>query len=307
MIRSPMRTRVTLLAWVLSLAALLGAVPLVPPVADADRMEVCQRRRRGRRARRPRLTAAQRRAIRRRHERAPSTAVTAWLRQDPPPLVLRPVRGRETHLSPLGGDGGFDAADLADAAHALAHHEDGSERPIEPRLVELVYQASRHFRAPWVVVISGYRPGRSTSRHAHGRAIDFVLPGVADRRLAAWARRLGFVGVGIYPVSGFVHLDVRERSYFWSDSSGPGEENRERAILRSQWARADRDARRRGIVPTSDEPIREARAAELAARATAGEASVEDIEGGEGAPEAELLEEAPDAGVPDAGIVDASR
>ena len=115
------------------------------------------------------------------------------------------------------------------------------------------------------------------------------------------------MGVGIYPVSGFVHLDVRERSYFWSDSSGPGEENRERAILRSQWARADRDARRRGIVPTSDEPIREARAAELAARATAGEASVEEIEGGEGTPEAELLEEAPDAGVPDAGIVDASR
>lgn len=303
-----MRTRVTLFAWVLSLAALLGAVPLVPQGADADRMEVCQARRR-RRPRRPRVTAAQRRAIRRRHERAPRTAVTAWLRHDPPPLVLRPVRGREIHMSPLGDDGGFDAAALAEAAHALAHHEDGSERPIEPRLVELVYQASRHFRAPWVVVISGYRPGRSTSRHAHGRAIDFVLPGVADRRLAAWARRLGFVGVGIYPVSGFVHLDVRERSYFWSDSSGPGEENRERAILRSQWARADRDARRRGIVPTSDEAIREARAAELAARAAAAEAAgeaaaeatTEEIEGGEGAPPAELLDEPIDAGPPDAG------
>ena len=32
---------------------------------------------------------------------------------------------------------------------------------------------------------------------------------------------LGFVGVGVYPVSGFVHLDVRERSYFWVDTSGP--------------------------------------------------------------------------------------
>jgi hypothetical protein len=194
-------------------------------------------------------------------------------------------------LTPLTDDGGFEADDLALAARALAHHEDGSEHPIEPRLIELVYRASRHFRAPWVVVVSGYRPGRATSRHSHGRAIDFVLPGVSDRRLAAWARTLGFVGVGIYPVSGFVHLDVRERSYFWSDGSGPSEPNRERPMLRSSWARADRDARRAGVVPTSDEPIRAAQEAERAARAAAGEAATEaDGEGGEGAPP-ELLED----------------
>lgn len=210
------------------------------------------------------------------------------------------MRGGEHLLTPLGDEGGFDADDLAAAAAALAFHDDGSEHPIEPRLVELVYRASRHFRAPWVTVISGYRPGRSSSRHAHGRAIDFVLPGVADRRLAAWARRIGFVGVGIYPVSGFVHLDVRERSYFWSDSSGPGEENRERAILRSQWARADRDARRRGETPTSDDAIRAARAREAAPHEEA--SPDEELEGGEGAPSFEaIVGEEADGGVPDAG------
>lgn len=290
--------------WLLLLSLVLTTVALAPP-AEADRDGLCQRRGRRRRARRPRLTAAQRRAIRRRHERAPRTAVSAWLRHDPPPLVFRPSRGLEVRLSPDGDEGGFDPEDLAAAARALAF-TDGTEHPIEPRLVELVYRAVRQFRTPWVTVISGYRPGRATSRHAHGRAIDMVLPGVTDRRLAAWARRLGFVGVGIYPTSGFVHLDVREHSYFWSDSSGPGEENRERPILRSQWTRADRDARRRGVEPTSDEPIRAARAAEAAARS---EAVDVDAEGGEGSPPPELLEEVEDAGVdagaPDAGVPDA--
>ncbi len=244
------------LLWALSLV--LAATP--PPSAEADRGATCQRRDRRRRDRRPRLSAAARRAIVRRHARAPRAAVAAWLANDPPPLVLRPVRGEPRTLIPSGADGAFDEAALALAASALSHHDDGTEHPIEPRLVALVYAACRRFRAPWVHVISGYRPGSATSRHAHGRAIDLVLPGVSDRRLAAWARRQGFVGVGIYPVSGFVHLDVRERSYFWTDSSGPSEANRERPILRREWSRADRDARRRGVEPTSDDPIRAARA-----------------------------------------------
>ncbi len=287
----------SLLALCLSLLMFASAVVFTAP-SEADRGASCQRTRR-RRARRPRLTAAQRRAIRRRHERAPRSVVTAWLAHDPPPLVLRPVRGEVATLTPGSDEGGFDAVALAAAARALAHHEDGSEHPIEPRLLELVYRAARHFRAPYVIVISGYRPGRASSRHAHGRAIDFVLPGVADRRLAAWARRLGFVGVGIYPVSGFVHLDVRERSYFWSDASGPSESNRERPILRSAWARADRDARRAGIEPTSDEPIRVAREAERAALTAAGEEADVELEG-EGAPPEALIEATaiyPDAGV----------
>ncbi|GEM_PF-836886 len=272
--------------WALSL--LLAAVP--GPSAEADRGVTCQRRGRARRVRRPRLTAAQRRAIRRRHARAPRTAIAAWLAHEPPPLVLRPVRGGSHTLAPAGPEGGFEEAALALAAAALAHPDDGAEHPIEPRLVELVYDAVRHFRAPWVHVISGYRPGSATSRHAHGRAIDFVLPGVSDRRLAAWARRQGFVGVGIYPVSGFVHLDVRERSYFWTDSSGPSEANRERPVLRREWARADRDARRRGVEPTSDDAIRAARASGGSGDAAGGDEAA--AEPGEGALPPETSDEA---------------
>lgn len=252
------------LAVVVALLAPIADGLTFAPRADAEHeSSSCQRgrrraaksrggRRRRARARRHGMTAAQRAQIRRWHARATTAEVRAWSRLTPPPLVFRPVRGHERlALAPEGDEGGFDAEDLAIATQALASR-DGETHEIHPRLVELVYRAVRQFRAPYVHVVSGYRSGRATSRHAQGRALDFVLPGVSDRRLAAYLRPQGFVGVGIYPVSGFVHLDVRERSYFWSDSSGPGQRTRERAILRTQTARYDTAARRRGVEPTED-------------------------------------------------------
>jgi hypothetical protein len=52
-------------------------------------------------------------------------------------------------------------------------------------------------------------------------------------------------------VSGFVHVDVRDRSYFWSDVSGPGRRNRERGILGDVARSSDRDAAARGELPVS--------------------------------------------------------
>lgn len=223
----------------------IAAAAGLPPNADAQS--------RGRRAsRRPRLSAAQQRQIRRWHAKASAGAIRSWSRHDPPPLVL--LGGHpyaRVELWPAGEGGGFDAADMTLASQALAAR-DGSRHEIHPRLIELVYRAVRRFRAPYVHVISGYRTGSATSRHAQGRAIDFVLPGTSDRALAGWARQQGFVGVGIYPRSGFVHLDVRARSYFWTDSSGPGQRNRERPILSRQRARMDAAARRRGETPVPD-------------------------------------------------------
>ncbi len=186
------------------------------------------------------------------HRRAPRSAVRAWASGEPPPLVLRPVgRADRPALTPSSIDGGFDADDLALAEEALRHREGGSA-PVHPRLVELVYRAVRHFDAPWVHVVSGYRPDSATSRHTQGRAVDMVLPGVSDRRLARFLQRQGFVSVGIYTRSGFVHLDVRARSYFWVDRSWPGEPQRTRSILREAAQRHDRQARRRGEEPVPD-------------------------------------------------------
>ncbi len=141
---------------------------------------------------------------------------------------------------------------LSRAELAFAYRIDGTHAPVHPRLLELVYRAARHFRAPFVHIVSGYRSGNPSSRHGQGRAIDLVLPGVTDRRLAAYLRPQGFVGVGIYPTSGFVHLDVRSRSYFWADASGPSQRNRERRIMRTLGPRFDRIARALGAEPVPD-------------------------------------------------------
>jgi hypothetical protein len=76
--------------------------------------------------------------------------------------------------------------------------------------------------------------------------MDLVVPGATDDDVAKFAREQGFSGVGVYPVSGFVHIDVRERSYFWVDLSGPGKRNRTRGILADLAAKSDAQALARG-------------------------------------------------------------
>ncbi len=149
--------------------------------------------------------------------------------------------------------GGFSAEDLDRAAHLLREPSSGNEHPVDPRVLDLVYRVQRKFDAQEIRIISGYRTPHhgSTSNHGKGRAIDLVVPGATDEDVAKFAREQGFVGVGVYPVSGFVHLDVRERSFFWVDTSGPGKKNRTRGILADLAAKSDQQAIARGDKPVS--------------------------------------------------------
>ncbi len=175
--------------------------------------------------------------------------------QGHPLLVLRALNTAEhATLTAAGAAGGFSASDLDRATVVLRDTRTGARYPVEPRLIDLVFRIQSHFAAEEVRVLSGYRmPVRGgASNHGKGRAMDLIVPGASDADVAAFARGLGFVGVGIYPVSGFVHVDVRDRSYFWSDASGPGKKNRERGILGALATASDRDAARRGetVVPS---------------------------------------------------------
>ena len=146
--------------------------------------------------------------------------------------------------------GGFSASELDRAAYVLREAHSGNEHPIEPRLLDVVYRIQTHFAAQEIRIISGYRtPHGRSSNHGKGRAMDIIVPGATDDDVARFARELGFVGVGVYPVSGFVHVDVRDRSYFWIDGSGPGRRNRERGILGDLAKRSDAQALARGERP----------------------------------------------------------
>jgi hypothetical protein len=270
--------RVRRIAWALLLGACLGLagdlIGVAVVEADGPRRNAQQARERRQRERerverrqtkarraarakaraaRPRVKAGYRRMRDRWHKAASPRVVQAWLARTPPPLVLAPAGSSERFvIEPAGDEGGFDAADLANAARAFATHHGRVERVScipEARLLDLIYQAMRHFRAPWVTIVSAWRPDRTTSRHSQCRAADVVLPGVSDERLAAHFRRQGFAGVGIYPTSGFVHIDVRGRSYFWVDRSGPGQDRQLREIRPGEARAADRRARSRGVTP----------------------------------------------------------
>jgi uncharacterized protein YcbK (DUF882 family) len=166
-------------------------------------------------------------------------------------LVLTTLNRGETAAIPVVTDeGGFAAADLDRVAHLL-RAATGDEHPVDPRTLALVYRIQTHFGVPEIRVVSGYRvpkPG-SRSNHGKGRALDMVVPGVPDEEVARFARAVGFVGVGVYPTSQFVHVDIRPRSYFWVDFSGPHMKNRERGILGDLAAKSDAAALASGRAP----------------------------------------------------------
>lgn len=188
------------------------------------------------------------------------------------PLIIKPIHQQATAftLIPEDDDGHFSESERRKVAQAFAPSP-GVEHAIEPRLLQLIYRGVKHFDVPWVHLISGYRLTRSTSRHAQGRAADMVFPGVTDEALATYMRSLGFVGVGIYPRGGFVHLDVRDESFFWIDRSPPskyknkghrkgrtrrnhyGHRRRVHQILAALGKHYDELARERGEKPISEE------------------------------------------------------
>ncbi len=171
-----------------------------------------------------------------------------------PMLVLHGMYIDETIAIPAASDrGGFAASDLDRAAHVLREPATSNEHPVEPRTLDVIYAIQRHFDAQEIRVMSAYRTpivgGSSQGLHGKGRAVDFVVPGASDLDVARFAREQGFCGVGVYPIGSFVHVDVRERSYFWMDRSGPGHRSRERGILLDVAQRSDEAARTRGERP----------------------------------------------------------
>ncbi len=104
----------------------------------------------------------------------------------------------------------------------LRDYRTGDVHPIDPRLLDLLdaVSAQTGTKSPFQV-ISGYRSAKTNamlhersaevaqkSFHVQGMAIDIRLADVDLSRLHAAARSLSRGGVGYYPESDFVHIDV---------------------------------------------------------------------------------------------------
>src|SRR6185312_1430220 len=126
---------------------------------------------------------------------------------------------RHGHLAPKA---------LAGFRKVLRFYPTGAETPIDPRLAALVGQVSDHFGGKPLHVVSGFRPYTRAqytehSNHNLGRAMDFSVEGVPNTVVRDFCRTFRNAGVGYYPNSTFVHLDVRAGKAYWVDYSKPGE------------------------------------------------------------------------------------
>jgi len=101
----------------------------------------------------------------------------------------------------------------------------GARPATDPRLIRLLAKVSDKFGSRPIRIVSGYRTRSffEDSRHKLSRAVDFSIPGIDNVTLRDYLRTLPSVGVGYYPNSSFVHLDVRDTNTYWVDYAGPGE------------------------------------------------------------------------------------
>jgi len=140
-------------------------------------------------------------------------------------LVFPAVRD-EVDVNIFNEDGTYDLVALERASHVLRCRRTDEEKPIAPQLLVLLSHVEDHFGGRPIEIVSGYRNQRKmTSNHYKATATDIRIAGVPPRKLREFAETLdrGGMGIGLYPRSGFVHIDVRSSpSYRWIDYSPPG-------------------------------------------------------------------------------------
>ncbi len=166
-----------------------------------------------------------------RHARKP-TKTDRFARKPKHPGFVSLVRYGEVFRGQLvNKKGGIPPKAHRKVARLMRDLRTKKSRRIDPRLLTMLARVSDHFGGRTIVVVSGYRAYRAKqhtreSRHNVGQAIDFRIVGVPNEVLRDYCLGLPRVGVGYYPNSTFVHLDVRHAKAAWTDYSRPGERPR---------------------------------------------------------------------------------
>jgi uncharacterized protein YcbK (DUF882 family) len=137
-------------------------------------------------------------------------------------IALHNVNTRESFEGVYWADGNYKPDALKKLDVLLRDHRAKQVCHYDPRLFDLLARvhASVESDAPFEV-ICGYRSRRTNamarrrsrgvakeSYHTRGMAIDIRLPDAQLRGISEVAKSMQAGGVGYYPRSGFVHLDV---------------------------------------------------------------------------------------------------
>ena len=165
---------------------------------------------------------------------APSLAVSVLSKTGPRfssrKLSLYNIHSREEFEGIYWREGHYEKKALARLAHLLRDRRNHKQHTIDPRLFDVLHrlqstldtQDSYH-------VICGYRSKETNatlhkknkgvaknSLHVRGKAIDLRLESIPLKELSNAARSLKAGGVGYYPKSNFIHVDIRPKPAFWT-------------------------------------------------------------------------------------------
>jgi uncharacterized protein YcbK (DUF882 family) len=152
-------------------------------------------------------------------------------------------RSESLKVNIYNADGSYDVDALRAVSHLLRCTKTDAEKDVEPRLLTVLSHVYDHFGGRRIEITSGYRNQRgTTSYHFRASATDILIEGVKPTVVRAFVETLdtGGMGIGLYPRSGFVHVDVRTPpSYRWIDYA-PVDRNDPRRQPARGWKRKSR-------------------------------------------------------------------
>jgi uncharacterized protein YcbK (DUF882 family) len=153
----------------------------------------------------------------------PSSTETAVANGDTRTLYFYHSHTGESIEATFRVNGSYDSAVLAKLNYFLRDWRNNDVTRMDPRLFDVIWEVYRTAGVTTqpIVIVSAYRSPQTNamlrrrshgvaehSQHMLGRAMDTTMPGMPMEKIREIGMRLQRGGVGWYPSSNFVHLDV---------------------------------------------------------------------------------------------------
>ena len=136
-------------------------------------------------------------------------------------LKLHNVHINKTFYAPFFEKNYYKLSGLFEINKAFIDYRAKAMTRIDVKLINLLYEMKKELKADQFNIVSGYRTHKTNealrkthegvaknSFHVKGQAVDIYVPNVSLKRVKDVARSFQKGGVGYYPSSRFVHVDV---------------------------------------------------------------------------------------------------
>jgi uncharacterized protein YcbK (DUF882 family) len=172
-------------------------------------------------------------------------------------VVQSANNGEEMEIAINLGSGEMEVDSYRRLRHLMRCLHTGAETPIDPRLIDLLYRIAQRTQHR-IILVSGFRaPMYSLARlsyHTRGMAADIRIPGMTALMARDLAESMGVHGLGYYPVSGFIHVDVRDERMRWTDYGANRFDSERTEHGTAQGEVAERDSEPNETAPSEEGP-----------------------------------------------------